>query len=664
MPYYFRRWRKRWPRRRRYYRSWRSRNPFRRRFYRRRNWVRKKKLSKLILRQFQPAKIHKTSIKGIYPLLMCTSERTSHNLIQYLDSIAPLHWPGGGGMSLLQFNLNCLYEQFLKATNWWTKSNCNMPLVRYLGCSLKFYCTENFDYVVKVERCLPLEATDTMYLSTQPSILMLTSGSILVPCRKNSKYKKPYKKVFVKPPSQFTTKWLFQADICKFPLLIIRAAAASFDRYYTASSAISPTIDLNSLNTNSFVLHNWNTPPTSGYKPQENQWLYTVEHSTEPPENNLVKDLIYLGNTGPTTGQTHIGIIETNKVKEYFSNPKRWGNIFEVHNFMGDNPLFVTNKSPAEIIKLTEQSQGGIPQLTNNTTIKASQIFTRKTTPNIIECRYNPFADKAVGNKIFLVHNSTDRGPWEEPHDIKLMRQDLPLWLLTYAWTDWQNKLQAVSKVDTSYMTIIECPYIEPKQKYYLFLDQPFLQGTSPYSPDLFPSDASHWYPKNRYQVQSLNTIANTGPGMIKLQPEQSMEAHFLYKFHFKFGGCPPPMEKICSPAAQPTYPIPDPKYETTSLQNPTQPIQTYLYNFDERRGLLTEKAAKRMRKDYRTEKDAFPFTGLSTDLPPPHQKIQTTDTETSESEEETCLQLQLLRNKQKRLKRRILRLLTQHHSE
>ncbi len=149
---------------------------------------------------------------------MCTSERTSHNLIQYLDSIAPLHWPGGGGMSLIQFNLNCLYEQFLKATNWWTKSNCNLPLVRYMGCTLKFYATEKYDYVVKVERCLPLEASDTMYLSTQPSILMLTSGSILVPCRQNKLYKKPYKKVFVKPPTQFTTKWLFQADICKFPL--------------------------------------------------------------------------------------------------------------------------------------------------------------------------------------------------------------------------------------------------------------------------------------------------------------------------------------------------------------------------------------------------------------------------------------------------------------
>ena len=79
-------------------------------------------------------------------------------------------------------------------------------------------------------------------------------------------------------------------------------------------------------------------------------------------------------------------------------------------------------------------------------------------------------------NKIFLVHNSTDRGPWDEPHDPKLLRQDLPIWLLTYAWLDWQNKLQAVSKVDTSYMTVIECPYIEPKLKYYLFLDQHFFR--------------------------------------------------------------------------------------------------------------------------------------------------------------------------------------------
>ncbi len=460
---------------------------------------------------------------------------------------------------------------------------------------------------------------------------------------------------------------MFQADMCKQPLLVIQTCIASFDRMFLAADAQSTTMGFISLNTQSFLLHNWNTPPTTGYKPQENQWLYGLLNGTEPPEDEKINELVYLGGTGPYETGTPMKHMNETELNKYFSLPQRWGNIFHDNYLMGTQPVFVTNKSPAEIISYTKTTgrPPGIPQLTDNTTIKDSTIFTRKSTANTIQCRYNPFNDKGVGNKIFLVSNNTDRGPWSEPTDPKLVREDLPLWLLPFGWLDWQNKLNHVSAVDTSYMTLIESPYISPPQKYYLVLDEDFQTGTSPYSETLFDSDKKHWYPKNRYQAQTLNNIACCGPGIIKLQNQQSCEAHMLYKFHFKFGGCPPPMEKICSPAAQPTYPIPNSKHATTSLQSPTTPIQTYLYSFDERRGLLTEKAAKRIKKDYETQKTIMPFTkATSTDLPPPRQETQTSDSETSEEEEEIHLQLQQLRRKQKRLKQRILNLLTQQSLE
>lgn len=564
-----------------------------------------------------------------------------------MESTAPPHWPGGGGFSILQFSLQALYEQFLKVTNWWTKSNCNLPIVRYLRLVLKFYRAEKVDYLVSVERCLPFEASDLMYISTHPAVMMLTKNVIFVPCRQNTSHKKPYKKVKVNPPSQMTTKWHFQQDIAKFPLVVIRACATSLDRMYTASNAINSTIGFNSLNLSSFQLHNWNQPPTTGYKPQETQWLYGLSKpsTTSDVTQNKVKDLVYLGGTSTYSLGTPI---ESNN--NYFSTPNLWGNIFHKDYLTGTLPVFVSNRPTSEILQ----------DALANKTIKDSTKLTQKSTPNIIPCRYNPFADKGVGNSIFLVNNHTSRAEWTEPDDPLLERKNLPLWLLPFGFLDWHKKFKRVSSVDTNYMTIITSKYIEPQQKYYLVLDDYFLNGYSPYSKELSDNDSKYWYPKNRYQVDSLNTIATCGPGIIKLPKQISCEAHFLYNFKFKFGGCPPPMEKVCSPAAETKYPVPDTKYETTSLQSPETPIQTYLYSFDERKGLLTAPAAKRIKKDYSTETTSLPITGPSTDLQPPHQTVQEESEETTEEEEkeDILLQLRLLRKKQRHLRERILQLL------
>ncbi len=195
-------------------------------------------------------KIKKCRIKGNYPFFLANHQRLTNNLPQWLDSIRPsTTFLGGGGFSILKIYFNkVLYEtNLVKSTNWWTTTNCNLPLIRYNGCTIKLYSTEKYDYVAHIDRCYPLYATDLMYMSCQPSILMLTKRAIFVPCRQSSKYKRPYKKVFVKPPTQMSTTWHFQQDFCNTTLFVIRCSVCSFDRMYTSSNASSTTSSFTSL---------------------------------------------------------------------------------------------------------------------------------------------------------------------------------------------------------------------------------------------------------------------------------------------------------------------------------------------------------------------------------------------------------------------------------
>lgn len=656
MPYYRQNyWKRRWRRRprRRYFRG-----PFRRRYWRRhrvRLYSRKRKLSKIKIQEWQPEKIVKTTIKGIYPLFICNKDRISNNLIQFLDSTAPQDFPGGGGFSIMQFTLQALYNEFIQARNWWTKSNCLLPLVRYIGVGIKFYRTEKFDYLVQIHRCYPLAATDELYMSTQPSIMALTKRCIFVPCRQNTNNKKPYKKVWIKPPTQMTTGWHFQKDICNFPFLILTATATSFDRWYVASNTQSTTIGFTSLNTQIFQLHDWQDPPTTGYHPAENLYLWGAPaNSPENPEEVQVGDLIYLGGTGKEDLGTSIKTHSTS----YSTNKGYWGNIFHIDYLTHTNHIYKTTKNCKDFVE----------SIKNNLTqkVKDNQDISTLNIPLLVECRYNPFNDRSKNNKVYVVSNHTDHTKWQPPPDKPdVLRENLPLWLANWGYADWMRKAKLVSQVDINYILVWQSNYIlsTPPLTYYVPLDQNFINHpqTSPYIQHLNPSDTLHLYPKLTFQIITLNTMCSTGPGTIKLDKNQAAEAKMLYKFKLKLGGCPAPMETLCNPTDQPKYPIPNFKQQTPSLQNPGNCIQTYLYNFDERRGLITKKAAKRIKKDSQTETDAFQITGTSMDLPTPHQSPPTEDPSSSEEEEETTFQLLKLRYQQQQLRKRILHLITQN---
>nr|UGV34641.1 MAG: ORF1 [TTV-like mini virus] len=666
MPYI---WRPYWRRRRRYFRRWGARKAFRRRLWRRRRRTvrRKRKLKKIHVQQWQPSTIKRLTIRGEYPLFIGTNQRTGNNMTQYLDSIAPFNVPGGGLMSIIQFNLKALYELHLKARNWWTQSNCTLPLIRYLGCDIKLFRSNTVDYIFVYTRCGDLTATLKTYQACQPSVLMYNRHRIIVRCNNSGKYKRNYKKIHIRPPSLMLNKWYFQQELASTPLVMFLTSAASLDRFYTPANSISETISFTSLNTNFFKFHNYKTQLTTGYVPN-NEWLiFTSRHNTEIDKIQY-RDLIYLGNskdhqlgstiqdTKPSTANTQT-LWETH-VDNYFATPAHWGNPFHPTYFDEDYPnYYITNAGRQEVIKQIKISMG-------TQTLKQ---FTKMVQPRYWHCRYTPQADKSQ-NAVFFSPITGQPIPWENPHDARLTQDGLPLWLLFTGLIDYHAKALDIQRLQTDYVTCIISDYITPHENitYYVPLDEQFFHSRSPYEPLgdqglLLTYDRLNYHPKVNYQLLSINEFVKCGPGTPKLPDRISAETHIEYKFRFKLGGCPPPMDNVCDPTKQPKYPTPGNLLSSTLLQNPETPLEYYLSSFDQRRDIITTKAAKRLKTDSTSKEHLFSSTGTtSTEVPLRTQETSSSGETSEEEKDPETLQLNIRhqRRKQRKLRHRILELL------
>lgn len=656
------RWRRRRPR---YYWRRRFRRPIWRRFWRRRYGVRRKKLKKIRLTEWQPQFIKKLKVKGFYPLFLTTNERLTNNLNIYLESTAPYRVPGGGGFSINNFSLNTLYEEHLILKNWWTHGNENMPLIRYLGCTITLYREENVDYMFQYNRAPPMNANRLTYMSTHPQAMLLHRNTIKVTCKRNNPHKKPYKRIHIKPPVQMRNNWYFQKDIAFLPLLQTFTTCCSFDRMFQNSQAISTTLGFTSLDTNGFKNHFFPRQSTQPYEPVNNQYLFGTHNGQHKLTEIKIGDLVLLGNTYDNTEGTPFKEVDIQssgqqttfqqKLQKAKLQKGYQGNPFYHHYFTGDQRMFY-NKIPWDTIVQSYTKEDDKLKLTD------FAIQTQKT----VECRYNAFKDKGKNNIIYLV--STDTGAhltdWTPPTDEDIVIKDIPLWLALWGYLDYQRKITTTDTVDLRSILVFQSPYVTPNTiKYYVPLDMDFLHGQSPYEDHLLPSDYYFWNPKVRFQVQSINKIGCSGPTTAKLPEQTSVEGHMSYCFYFKVGGQPAPMSILTAPDKQPkwiTANNPNNLIQTTSLQNPTTPFEHILYNFDERRGQITEKAAKRIKTHKETESTIFSITEPSS-LCPVQTRQETPTSDSSDSEEEqTSIETQLLqhRREQKLLRHRINKLL------
>ena len=594
-------------------------------------------------------------------LFQCGPHRIEHNWTQYMNSYVPENTDGGGGWSQLKFSLGSLYEERQLVRNTWTKSNVGLPLVRYTGCSFKFYRTKKVDYIVHYNNCLPMLDTEMQHTNAQPSSMLMYSKKVLVPSMQTEPNKrKPYIRKFIKPPPQLKNQWYFQKELCDVGLLLLTTTAADFDRFYLNPFSQSNNISLKCLNTTFFQNRNFQQTELGEtyWGPKPSVWLFGLHQQYY--QNATIKDLIPLFQTqNYQTGKTLAQLKEISAVSAQFASHIEWryqrdymGNIFHSNYLHGNS----------EVVIYTGTDNPDKAIFNKYETIKDQKIskhnFTPLTQDLFVTVRYNPNKDTGIGNNIYFKKNSRNETGWDPPPVPSLQLTGFPLWLALWGYYDWHEKLHEMQQIKLNYMLCIRSDFFDQKLPAYVPFNMSFLNGHSNYlnEGEPLPNDKAHWLPKYKYQEIAIDELCKTGPGTVKTTT-QSIEAHCFYRFHFKWGGCPNQLENIADPCQQPSYSIPRNLVQGSEVQDPNSSPTKELYPFDFRRLMLTRKASDRIKKDQITE------TSLFTDSRWNAQPYQ--ESSSSEEEEvcplpqtETQQQLDELKLQQRQLRKRINKLM------
>nr|UGV37917.1 MAG: ORF1 [TTV-like mini virus] len=669
MPTYWkrRRWQRYRRKRRPWFSTWRARkvirrrrkfNPYRRRRYKVKRKKFYKKKTKIVIKQFNPKSMRRCKVIGTKCIFQGSSLRCHHNFIQYYNSKTPEKYPGGGGWSQLIFTLDSLYDDFLKMQNIWTKSNCSLPLVKYRGCTMKFYQTYNVDYIVIYDTCWPMVDTYLSHADAAPTAMFLKKNKICIPSRITQQRKKPYKKVFIQPPSQMLTKWYFQHDLCKTPLLMLTTTATSFTKPFCSTKALSNSITVKCLNPTIFKNFNFQEyPKTQGYfckrvtlehdDREVPMYIYAILHPEQLEQQTKITSrniktlgLICLANSNTYQAGKHI---EDNS---YVNNHTCWGNPF-YHLYLDQDTysIYLSLMTPTEAY-----------QLKTVTTSSATYFVTKVTDPIVYTLRYNPETDKGYKNKAYILKTSTysDPGP---PDNLNLIIDGFPLFVLFWGWTDWIKKTGLIPQLDDNGIVVFETDQFNQQLPLYIVLDLDFIEGYDPYvehnyhnGTTTLPSahSQSHWYPKLKFQDQTIERICMSGPGCPRLDNKEYLQAFVKYKFHFTWGGCPKALEKACNPCSQPTWTTPDTVPGRPEIQNPNTNPLTELYKWDWDGDYVTTEAIQRIQKHTTIDPKTFISTANKNSSEP---KIQTKKKETTQETEKTLLQqFQLLQQQQQQL--------------
>nr|UGV39653.1 MAG: ORF1 [TTV-like mini virus] len=671
MPFYFRRQPYSYWRRRRYRRN-RPRRYIRRR-YRRNYWVRTKipkKLKRITLKQWQPATIRNCKVKGTTCLAYVNCNRMPHNSTMYEESITPDHWPGGGCFSVCQFTLKTLYSLHEKCRNWWTNSNIDLPLCRYLGCKFRFYQCEYTDYIVKVNINLPSPSNKLTYPSLQPYMMLMSSHKFIIPSKQNKKRHKPYYTKKFSPPQQLQTKWYFQVDLYNHPLIQIYTSATNLNHPFVKPQENSQCITFLSLNTTLIQNRNMSTQDNESWPYKKlgtryhYMYYYTGTKNLNDPDKFELSHLIPLTEIKINRpGKSYYDINTSwskETYKQYFTNYRNyWGNIFNTeHEHL--EYFFISYKSP-ENIKQTVLSK--VDSLTSDSLTWEGLSYgndhklTQLNESIFIPFQYNPNKDTGQDTKVYLLPNYSGDG-WDPPSDNDIILEGFPLWLILWGYTDFQTKLKKVTNIPTQQIVVIRTHFTQrPTDMLIVPISKSFTEGKSPYEQQCLPSDLNMWYPMEQYQEECINKIVSCGPATPYLNDAISENINAFYTFYFKWGGCPPKQINIDDPAHQAQYPIPRNECETNSLQSPAQAIESMLYSFDYRHGNLTKTAIDRISKDWSTKDFITSIAEPSRrqQLQETLQKLEKTQEEDQQKETQILQHLEQLKLQQQLLRKRII---------
>nr|UHK04056.1 MAG: ORF1 [Torque teno midi virus] len=616
MPFYWWKRRNRWwqrrPRRNKYYKRRRFNNRYkrkrlhrRRRSYRthRRRRRRKQKVRRkrktLPIQQWQPDSITNCYIKGSDVLILGAQGK---QFICYTDVKAdyvPPKAPMGGGFAAEVFTLYDLYTDYKFHKNIWSATNINKDLVRYLRCKLTFFRSLKTDFIVSYQRQPPFEINKYTYPSIHPHVLLQDKHKKLILSKLTKPNGKLKTKMYIKPPKQMLSKWFFSRDFATANLFLLKASVCNFNFSYLGCCNTSNQISFFYVNRDFYKNANW------GAETGDNPYL--------PYDTVTRQQLTFTYQDG------------NKQTKTTMENPAKQGNKY-ADSVSYDKGWF--NTKILRIVKWEPESASHMANLPINV------------------ARYNPTTDSGKGNLVYLtsIHTKSYTPPTT---DETILLRDLPIWLAIWGFLEYVVKEKKDKHFLKTHCVIISSTSILPAPQtgvtpYYLPLDKTFINGQAPYGEYVTQAMKANWFPSVDFQMETLNAIAQCGPYVPKYgeDRESNWELKYIYNFFFKFGGPLITDKEVTDPTKQQVYPVPGGVSNTIQIQNPLkQDTDSFLHSWDFRRGIITDKAFKRMCKHLQPDSD---FQSDAEEIVPKKKARLGRALQTSEEkiqEMQTCLQ-------------------------
>nr|UGV42786.1 MAG: ORF1 [Torque teno virus] len=617
-----RRWRPRRRRRRRPARRFRTRRRVRRRGGRwrrryrkwRRGRRRRTHRKKIVIKQWQPNFIRRCYIIGYLPLIFCGENTTSQNYATHSDDMIS-KGPYGGGMTTTKFTLRILYDEYTRFMNFWTVSNEDLDLCRYVGCKLIFFKHPTVDFIVQINTQPPFLDTHLTAASIHPGIMMLSKRHILIPSLKTRPSRKHRVVIRVGAPRMFQDKWYPQSDLCDTVLLSIFATACDLQypfgspltdnpcvnfqilgpqyKNHLSISTLKDTENLNHYNNNLFnKIELYNTFQTIAQLKETG----TIDANNEQHGWNKVQNTTTLsieGSNATTSRDTwYKGNTYNDKIKELAKKTrtrfqKATQTVLPQYATLMPTALYEYHSGVYSSIFLS----GG-----------RSYFETIGAYSDII---YNPFTDKGTGNIIWIDYLTKEDSIFTK-NKSKCEILDMPLWAAFTGYGEFCAKFTGDSAIQYNARVVVRCPYTEPMLIDHSEPNRGFVPYSFNFGNGKMPGGSSNvpirmrakWYVNMFHQQEFMEAIVESGPFAYKGDIKSAVLS-LKYRFHWKWGGNPISKQVVRNPCSNSSSSAAhrgprsvqavDPKYVT--------PEVTW-HSWDIRRGLFGKAGIKRMQQE------------------------------------------------------------------
>nr|UGV44586.1 MAG: ORF1 [Torque teno virus] len=639
----FRRYRTRTVRRRRRGRRRGYRRRYRLRRYARRRFRRKK----IVLTQWNPQTVRKCIIRGMMPVLWAGMGTGGRNYAVRSDDFV-VNKGFGGSFATETFSLKVLYDQYQRGFNRWSFSNEDLDLARYRGCRWTFYRHPDTDFIVYFTNNPPMKTNQFSAPLTTPGMLMRSKYKILIPSFKTRPRGRKSVSIRVKPPKLFQDKWYTQQDLCSVPLIQLNVTAADFTHPFGSPLTETPcvefqvlgdlyntclNIDLPQFTESGEINGNYSKPNQSNLKELYKE-LFTKNTSGHYWQtfitNSMVRAHIDADKaktaqttaTTPTYNQEPFPTLPTKteftEWKKKFTDTRDSSFLFATYHpaaikdiikKMRDNNFKLETGPNDKYGDYTAQYQGNTHMLDYYLGFY-SPIFLSDGRSNVEfftayrDIVYNPLLDKAEGNMVwFQYHTKTDnifRKPechWE----IK----DMPLWALLNGYADYLETQVQWGDLSKEGKVLIRCPYTKPpltdktnELAGYVVYNRNFGRGKWIDGGGYIPlHERTKWYVMLRYQTDVFHDIVTCGPWQYR-DDNKNSQLVAKYSFRFMWGGNTVHSQIIRNPCKE--NQVSGPRRQPREVQVVDPQLVTppwVLHNFDQRRGLFTETALRRLLK-------------------------------------------------------------------